>query len=79
MTFNLYTLANIHLFVVGAVAITLIASPRTVKWGMVLGLWNQIAWWYVAIHDQAWGVVAVNALYAANYVRGIRNYWRQAG
>ena len=75
---TLYALANAHLVAVGVLAITLISSrPHLQRWGFVLGLYNQWAWWYVAWHDGAWGVAIANAAYAINYVRAIRTYfWR---
>lgn len=74
---TLYTFANAHMLVVGVLTITLIASgPRLQRWGFALGLYNQWAWFYVAYHDHSWGIVAMNAAYTINYIRGIRMYWR---
>lgn len=73
---TLYDLANAQILVGGIVSITLIATPRLQWWGFALGLANSWAWWYVAIHDGAWGVLLVNVAYVFNYLRAIRNYWR---
>lgn len=73
---TLYAVATVHMMLVGVVTITLIASrPHLQRWGFVLGLWNQWAWYFVAIHDESWGIVAMNVLYTINYLRGIRMYW----
>jgi len=73
---TLYAFATAHMMVVGVLTIYLIASrPHLQRWGFVLGLLNQWAWFYVTIHDESWGIVAMNCLYAINYVRGIRMYW----
>lgn len=77
MTF--YVFATIHMMVVGLATITLIASrPPLQRWGFVLGLWNQWAWYYVAVHDQSWGIVVMNVVYTINYARGIRAYWNHS-
>ena len=74
---TLYALANAYLLLGGVVSISLIATPRYQWWGFAVGLSNQWAWWYVGIHDGAWGVVAVNAAYLLNYLRALRNYRRR--
>jgi hypothetical protein len=74
---TLYGFATAHMMVVGVLAIWLIASrPHLQRWGFVLGLENQWAWYYVAIHDASWGIVAMNIIYTISYIRGIRLYWR---
>lgn len=73
---TLYTLASLHMMLVGVLSITLVAShPRYLKWGFALGLWNQWAWYYVAWHDASWAIMVMNLVYTLNYLRGVRRYW----
>lgn len=73
---SVYNLAQLQIVCFGLVAIGLLASRHPLwRWGFVLGLANQWAWFYVAWHDGAWGILLINIGYLVNYVRGIRNYF----
>lgn len=48
------------------------SSPR---WGTLIGLLGQSAWYYVATHPVQWGTLAATVIFTAAYARGIRRHW----
>lgn len=45
------------------------------RWGYVLGLLSQPAWFYTAIKHEQWGIVILCAWYTYSWGQGIYNYW----
>lgn len=75
---NLYLFAQCQIAMLGCTAIYLLSVPPgddRRKWGFVVGLLNQWAWFYTAYHDGAWGIFFINSIYALSYVRGIRSHF----
>lgn len=48
------------------------------KWGYVFGLLSQPAWFYTAIMNKQWSIVALSVWYTIAWARGCYNYWIKA-
>jgi hypothetical protein len=64
----------------GFLAIWLSQSPhpRTQRWGPVIGLVSQPAWFYASYLAEQWGIFLLSIAYTAAWLRGFRNHWRPA-
>ncbi|MDR0967786.1 MAG: hypothetical protein LBL75_03100 [Rickettsiales bacterium] len=75
----MYDLSQIIIFVCGTISIWLLTSNnKWSKYGPIIGVLMQPAWFYVAIYDNQWGVFAVNVIYLLSYSRGIYTFWFRA-
>ena len=74
---TLFDVAQIQLVVVCSITSTLLAtSPRLAYRAFWLSLFNQWAWFYTALHGEAYGLLIVNVIYTINHIRGICRYRR---
>jgi hypothetical protein len=68
--------AQAWIIVFGCGAIWLVSARAPYRrWGYVLGLVSQPAWFYAAWASGQWGVFAVSVIYLAAWIHGVRNYW----
>jgi hypothetical protein len=73
---TVYDLAQAQIVLGGVCTIYLLSGKsRYWRFGFVVGLLNQWAWFYSAYHDAAWGLALINVAYCLGYLRGIRNYF----
>lgn len=74
---NLDTITQIWITVFGAAAMWLIngSSVKWTRWGPIMGMLGQPAWYVqLVLHDQ-WLMMPVYALYTACWVKGLWTHW----
>ncbi len=70
-------IAQVAVFLFGAGAVLLIGAFKS-KWGFALGLAAQPAWFYIAVTARQWGILAVSAVYTANWAIGFYNWFAKS-
>ena len=45
------------------------------KWGYVLGLLSQPAWFYTALVNKQWGILLLSVWYTYAWGSGVYNFW----
>ena len=71
---KLDTIAQALIFVFGCAAIFMVALPATnpwQKWGYVVGLLSQPAWFYTSIFHGQIGVFLVSCIFTGSWIFGI--------
>ena len=69
-------ICQIWIIVFGCSAIWLVGRlEKQKRWGYVLGLMSQPAWFYTAIEHDQWGILALSLWYTYAWAQGIYNYW----
>jgi len=67
---------QIWIALLGGLAIWLVGRIENwKKWGFVIGLIGQPAWFYTTIKHQQWGMVALSVWYTYAWIEGIYNYF----
>lgn len=76
------TAVQVYIFATMSAAITMLARPdRDVlqRWGYVVMLAAQPAYFYCTVKAEQWGMFALTAIFTYQCVSGIRNrFWRKA-
>jgi len=68
--------AQIWIGVLGSSAIWLVGSlGKWKRWGYIVGLCSQPAWFYTAIINEQWGIFALALFYTYSWLHGVYNYW----
>ena len=49
------------------------------RWGYILGLLSQPAWFYIIIINKQWGIAPIAFFYTYSWCQGILNYWIKPG
>lgn len=77
MTSNENNIAvQVGIFLFGCSAIWLVGRPESWRrWGYICGLCAQPFWFYMAIKNEWWGVLAVSCFYAYSWIQGVWFYW----
>jgi hypothetical protein len=64
------------IFLFGGAAIWLVGRLENwKKWGYVVGLMGQPAWYYASLQSQQWGIMLLSIWYTYSWCQGIYNYW----
>lgn len=45
------------------------------RWGYILGLIGQPAWFYTTVKYEQWGIFILAIFYTYAWIQGIYNYW----
>jgi hypothetical protein len=65
-------ISQVIIFVLGVPALWLVGRPeKWSRWGFVLGLLAQPAWYYSTITNHQYGIVALNVFYTFCWLQGI--------
>lgn len=60
---------QVYLFAMSMLAAYLLTSGKT-KWGSLVGLWAQPAWFYSSWETGSWGIFAISFWFTFCYARG---------
>lgn len=67
---------QVMIFIFGASGIWFVSRKEDWKrWGYILGLMGQPFWFYSALTNEQWGILALTAFYTYSWSQGIFNYW----
>ena len=74
-------IAQGFIFVCGVGGLWLVncVRPRTRRWGPVLGLLGQPAWFATTIINGQWFIAGLCIFYTAAWARGFWSHWLQKG
>lgn len=69
-------ISQIWIAVFGATAVWLVGRLEHWKrWGYVLGLCSQPAWFYTTIKHEQWGILCLSIWYTYSWGQGVYNYF----
>jgi len=69
-------LAQAGILVFGCSAIWFVGRrEKWRRWGYILGMCSAPFWFWTAIANQQYGIVAINFVYAYSWGQGIWNFW----
>lgn len=66
-------ISQIAIFVLGAIAIILVAKKN--KWGFVVGLLSQPFWFITSYANEQWGVFLVSIIFTGSWCLGIYEWF----
>jgi nicotinamide riboside transporter PnuC len=67
---------QVMIFIFGASGIWFVSRKEEWKrWGYIFGLMGQPFWFYTALVNQQWGILALTVFYTYSWSQGIYNYW----
>lgn len=67
---------QIWIAVFGCSAIWLVSRKESWRrWGFILGICSQPAWFYTTYVNEQWGIFTLAFLYTYSWCQGIYNYW----
>lgn len=76
MSYELYILCEVMIFVLGSAAVFLLnTNSRWSKYGAILGLLSEPFWFLSAYMSQSWGIFAVSFIYTLSYCVGVYRFW----
>lgn len=70
-------IAQIWIGIFGVAAIFLVNhhAPAVRRWGPIMGMISQPAWFYATWQAQQWGIFGLSLLYLYSWGMGIYNGW----
>lgn len=70
-----FSQAWIAVFGVGAVLLVNQHSPFVRRFGPILGLVSQPAWFYTTFQHEQWGILVLSTIYTYSWGLGVYNGW----
>lgn len=65
----------ITVFGVSAIFLVNRHEPHIRRWGPVMGIISQPAWFYATWQAEQWGIFALSVFYAYSWAMGVYNGW----
>lgn len=65
----------ISVFGVAAIFLVNVKPEHIRRWGPVMGIISQPAWFYATWKAEQWGIFALSAFYAYSWCMGVYNGW----
>jgi hypothetical protein len=70
------TICQIAILVLGAATIFLLAQKnKLMRWGYIVGLTQEVFWFYETYTKQQWGIFLLCFVYTGCFILGVYNYF----